>query len=449
MKKWIVCLIALTTLLGGVTVSFAEALPAPEEKEYFGSPWVNTIDNTNIPADRGTPADDLNLYMNFDLFDAMRDSYDVYQGLVTGSGDLKDTVLKILQDPEITSPLLEKVRIFFNQAMDTDHLKELGIEPARPYLDMLDAVTDLEGLNAVLTSEDFPFSPFLSAYLCPRDSREPMSFALYPNFMTTDNLEGAKNLKEKSVIGAQADSEKTNLVRQILMKLYPDTETELLYQRLASFEKQYGQYGIYTDLFSSMEYGTADRLISQMTVPEMEEAFKNFPVRGILEKDGRDLSLTYKIPCREWLEELDRMWTEDNLETLVLAAKVKVLQDAAPALTPVLTNGTRIMTDILLMLQADPDALKGMTSPEDFPIDQTEYAYAACNQTETFAYALAQIFTETRSGDVDLLKDLTAQLVDTYRGLLKETSWMSETGLEDTLAKLDSLTVCILEPYAL
>lgn len=55
-----------------------------------------------------------------------------------------------------------------------------------PHLDSIDAVTSIEELNALLASDDFPFSPFVVSLVATNDIRKDFVVGVLPNLLFAD-----------------------------------------------------------------------------------------------------------------------------------------------------------------------------------------------------------------------------------------------------------------------
>ena len=61
--------------------------------------------------------------------------------MMSYSGELQAAVVNVLSDESKTSHELDQMRLFYNQAADTETVKATGMSEIQPYLDRIDAVT--------------------------------------------------------------------------------------------------------------------------------------------------------------------------------------------------------------------------------------------------------------------------------------------------------------------
>lgn len=128
--------------------------------------------------------DDLYTYYNYDFLKAHQEK----PGTVDDdhAGELKETILKVLSDSSNTGHDLEQMRIFFNQALDTETLKKEGLSQVQPYIDRVEAVTSIEEMNKLLLASDFPFSPFLKTIIDVKNTRDVNGVDVLPNLLFMD-----------------------------------------------------------------------------------------------------------------------------------------------------------------------------------------------------------------------------------------------------------------------
>ena len=103
--------------------------PAVDFFRFVNGKW---LDSTEVPADRG----------RWGSFDELRK--------MTSDNTL--AILKKSMEEKSYEPGSDQAKavIFYETAMDLDHINQLGIDPLRPELEKVDAITDLAGLQAYL-----------------------------------------------------------------------------------------------------------------------------------------------------------------------------------------------------------------------------------------------------------------------------------------------------------
>ena len=157
--------------------------------ELMGKPWIDSELLGNLPAAAPEVKDDVYLHYNYDFLSKHQD--DSFSYFSSRNNELKDAVTKVINDKSKTGHDMEQLRIFYDQAKDLETLKKTGLSEVKPYLDMIDSVTSIEKMNELLSSDKFPFTPIVQAFLIITDTRGKMDAGLYPNFLLFDGITGS------------------------------------------------------------------------------------------------------------------------------------------------------------------------------------------------------------------------------------------------------------------
>lgn len=403
--------------------------------ELAGKPWVTSILQGNLPAEQPEAKNDLYTHYAYDYLEAHQ--LQPSSALADHATELEATNLAVIKDSSKTGHDLDQLRIFFDQAADAEGLQKAGLSEIQPYLDRIDAVTSIDEMNTLLSADDFPFSPFVIAYISTGDTRDVNIVTITPNlalvhpfdvggvyYQDTDDpqmqqamdaaLQNTAGLPLLDLVAAGMDSDAIN-------KAFPE---------LIAFEKAHGKYADYNGKFNQLEFGAMaeNARNSFFTLDELIASCPNFPMKETLDKLGKGASPQYFV-FHEWLDAFNGVWTEENLETIKLIAKMKVLSETRPYRDPSLLNQVLAQTS-----QPVPDA--------------EAFAYEACNQQDTFAILLAQTYVDETLGPnaKPRLTEMSQQLVDTWKDLVNNTPWLGEESQKRIIEKLDNMTLNVLEP---
>ena len=421
-------------LLNIIMQAAEESAGTEAEGGLYGKPWVTAMDAGNLPEEAPAAVDDLILHYTYDIVKEHQDGSE-YNGLAATSGELKDFMLAYLQDEANDSHDMQQLRLFFDQASDFAALKEAGISELQPYLEMLEGAQSIEELNAVLTSGDFPFDPWISLSVgsMGQDREETNRVFIYPGFLFVDLMQ------EEMLV--DSDDPMVNTMRQafIMQKsLYvtdvlsvlgiPEENISALSIQMLDLEKSYGKYCNTYDVKYD-EYGVYAESLATYTMEELEQVSQNFPLCGILARYGMDRASGYAIQTPEWLEAFNGLWTEENLDLLKQMTKAKILMECRNFLDPDLFKVARTALHV-----DDPE-------PRDA-------AYKACDSSNTFAQVLAKTYAENCLGQeaVDQLTEMAQGLIETYKTLLDSTAWLGEESQQKVLDKLNNMRLNILYP---
>ena len=401
-----------------------------------GKPWVTSMLQGNLPVEEPEAKDDLYAHYAYDYLVAHQNesTNPNVSAMADHAGELKDTVVAAIKDESKAGHDLEQLRIFYNQAADTDALEATGLSEVQPYIDRIDAVTSLEELNALVAADDFPFSPFITAVVKTNDTRATNIVGVYPNFLFSNALlVGGTNYAETDDPTAQQASN----VQLAGMGLYVSADLEAsgmdsdsaleASKQLMEFEKSHGKYLEGTTTYVKADFGAMaeDARANALTLDELCDLSPNYPIKETLAKLGKDGAKQYTV-SRKWLKAFNDVWTAEHLEDLKLMAKAKVLDETRPYRAQSKKGG-----DIELP-QVSADA----------------FAYTACNSLNTFAQVLAKTYVDEGipAQAKERLTELSQQIIDTYKDLVDDTAWMGEKSKQRVEEKLEHVAINVLEP---
>ena len=434
MKHWMTVLAALVLALMMTVGAFAEALPVEEPAELFGDPWVNSMVIGNLPETAPDLKDDFYAAVNYDVLAANQNG--IYMPMMTAAAEVEAVVTALLQDGSAAGDDIAQLKIFWEQAADMDALRAAGYSEVNPYLERISAAASLEELNAVLTAEDFPFSPYLTMPVAPLSLNEENGVWIYPALsLTSDFSNGMNNYTEPATDAASLSQKISSLDRTeylpgVLTALGVEAENigstilDLFNTEVSYISKTYSEATA-----ALADYGYISDAQQRLSPEELAGFCSRFPLAETLKKFGKDKASAYIVLYPDWLKALDALWTKENLDKLKLLTRFKVLMEVAPFLSPDYVNEMR--------------AQNGKA-----PLEKATNPWYVCNRVDTFGHLLGKIYAKQVLGSElkEKLTAITQELVDTYRTLLNETEWLSAESREKALEKLDNMRMGILEP---
>lgn len=413
------------------------ASTAAQASEPVGKPWVTSVLLGNLPAEAPALKDDLYAHYNYDFLAAHQ-----AQGGSTMADHAKEVpaaITEMIKGSSKTGHDFEQLRLFYEQATDIDALQKTGFSEVQPYLDRIDAVTSIDEMNALLKAEDFPFSPFIEAYVSVNDTRGENIVAISANLMFFDALsvggayyQQSDDQQAQGAMNAAVQAAAGEPVLELAAAGYIETREDLqaTAKKLIDFEKAHGQYVDYTAKYMKADYGVMAELArdSYFTLDEAAALAPNFPLKETLDKLGKSGSSTYAL-SREWLESFNGLWTNDNIDVIKLVAKTKVLCETHQYRDP--TTFNNLLESFGLVAQ-----------------DAETFAYNACGNLNTFSHVMAKAYVDDVLGQQakERLTTLSQDLVNTYKDLVSTTTWLGEESQQRIIEKLDHMTLNILEP---
>ena len=427
--RWLSLLLALILALSGGFAA-AEALPAQEQAEPFGSPWITGVVSGNLPAEAPSPRDDLYLSVNYGELAAHQQ--DLFYMPMMSAATLQPAVIGMIHDETFTAPGMDQLRIFWQQAADDEALKKEGLDGVMPYISRILAAESLEALNAVLLADDFPFSPYLFMTVTPESLQGRNITYIMPALSLSDNPMLGIEAYDAPVASIGELSAKANRLNMIpkanaVIQLLGFEGQDSAGQAVALYNAEFSYAGFYprTETLQNAEYGAVAGYMQILPAEEIEKLCSSFPLTKKKKKFGKDVSPAFSIATPDWLSALDALWTEENLDLLKTLTAYKVLIECS----------SYVSQEIFNQFTRTPLIAEGN-------------AWNACDRAPTFSVLLAQLFAENvlGSGVKDKLTEVTCGLLDEYRKMFSETEWISEETRADAIEKIGSMQLNILGP---
>lgn len=422
------------------TAASESTVAQPEKKKCFGKPWINSCINGNLPEELPEAKDDIYLHYNYNLAKRYQE-YDMAT-LNQYSSKHRDFLIEFMglgyvpQKPtRYTRAEMDALTIFYNQAKDLSSVKERGLEDLLPFFTKVDGARSISELNNVLLSKDFPFSPFIDMDMYAANRSKTNGVYVCPHFLFGEY--GATSVcYQDSEYEYQGESENVDyyfqvesdyVSRYLSLAGCPEDETDSLTKELLEFEKSYGKYAeSETGLAKITEFGKVYE--KKQITGETYGKIKNFPLKNTIDKFGKSAGVLYTDNYK-WIEELDKQWTDNNLDLIKLMIKASIISECSPYLNPDYISDIRMKYGF-------------------WPYDEEEFAASVCERSETFAHLMAKVYIECNYTDhaISRIKDLSKDIIKTYKEIVNETGWLSETSKKNIIHKLDSMKFNILVP---
>ena len=382
--------------------------------------------------------DDFHLYVNLDwmLHTELPDGYPSYDPITERSIEVDGQIAALLSNPEKeTDPALihdqELVQKYYQMWMDWDSRNQLGIEPLKERLAPLMEVQTLEELTDYLAkpetaisatellqcdvSMDWNNADYYAVYVMPVDLI--FGDSMYYGLMTEED--------------ALAEPYYDKVIRHILVDLgYSDEEATDILKRCFAFEQDIAEY-----IMTTEEQSARDAIIKEnnpRTLDELEAEAGDFPIREMLAAYGADTSKTYILTEPEWLSAMDVLYDEDYVENLRDYLICYTAQDYATLLD-------RATYDVYY------EVINGISGAQGTKSDEK----SASDAVNTFLpmqmgrlYADRYVTDETKSE----VTALTNEIIDEYRVMLMEETFLSEETRKSAVKKLDNLQLRIAKP---
>ena len=460
MKRSLMNVVLSFSLVAGLLVGCSNAsqsVSSEAEIDLTGSPWNDTCIQGNLPEEKPSEKDDFYASVDYDWLEEKQD--EVYElapvyAMASTTKSISEVIVEMINDESNTSKNMDLVRLMYNQALDTDTLDKQGNSTIQPYLDLIDKADSLDALNEVFASKDFPFTPFHSEGITTTHMDGVNIVSISDNLLMIDSLNSYGEYRTEGFDPEDADTYPTTLknyvqnVQNALLAMGmsdDDISDEIV--KLLKWEYQYGKECSYSTEYSDLEYGEIGSISSYLTLDELQEKMGSYPIKKILEKEGRDQSVSYQTADEKWLSAFASIYTEDNLDIIKEVAKLKVIMEAIPYIIPENSLSKQFAVSF-------EDS--GYDTEEEYEQSQADLkaeeaksrAYTAISQVNTLGYAISDIYVSDYVGDEakERLTTLSKDLVEVYHKEIEENEWLEEETKEAIYKKLDKMRFNILEP---
>ena len=411
--------------------------PGETGTEYAS--WVNSdIQEWVKEIGEAEAKDDFHLHVNREWMvnTVIPDGYSSFDTITERALEVDSQLMDILENPEKeTDPALihdqELVQKYYSMWLDWDSRNKLGVSALRELLDPLMKVKTLDDLTAYLSmprtvisatelaqcdvSMDWNNADYYAVYVMPVDLI--FGDSMYYGYMEESD--------------AMAEPYYNEVIRHILVELgYSDEEATEVLKSCFAFEKDISEH-----IMTTEEESARDAVVKEnnpRTLEELEAEAGDFPIRKILEASGADKSDSYILTQPDWLEAMDVLYDEDYVEHLRDYLICYTVQDYATLLD-------RETYDIYYKV------INGISGAVGTKSDQK----SATDAVDDFLPSqLGRLYTDKYVSDETQkeVTDITKEIMDEYRVMLSEETFLTEETRREAVNKLDNLALRIAKP---
>lgn len=318
----------------------------------------------------------------------------------------------------------QKISDFYQSVADMDSRNKEGIEPIKPYLEMVDgaeSVEDLINIQSTLVKELF-ISKFMGFGLTVdlKDSNSYMLF--FSTFSPTLPKDTYQNGTQQQ-IDAYLEYIKT------LFILGGETEETAAQnaERYFDMEKFLSEYMLNTE-----ESGNVDRIYNVFNIEEIKQLFPNVDIESVFSDSGLQPSEKIIVTDIGLTKAFAGYFNDENIDALKACAKLSILQGWGGAFN-------QEFIDASDKFNQDFMGVNGSYSPEEravLTVQNTMPDYIGEIYAEKY-------FTEEAKQDVEkMVKDI----ISVYKKRIENLTWMSDETKERAIKKLDTMKIKIGYP---
>ena len=328
---------------------------------------------------------------------------------------------------------------------DWDTRNESGSEPIREYIAEVEKIQSLDELTEYLTRTERAESQVNLLKIStdtPTYSREQYSVVLEPgeqwslgsrkeyqlaNWMTLA-VKSCNDEAAEHVLGNLGYSQQE--IQDILHQCYR-LETRLSVDTIPSCSSDDEKY--------TQEYVSED-----YDLDELEEMAGNYPLREILGSMGLADSALFTLKEADYLKKLGEVYSESNLDELKSYFIIRIVRQFLPYLDEESSQINQNIQKLTTFTSLEDEAQQDDTLTDKERSEKISLAY----EEQLFSDVLDELYIVRylRSEDKEYLVELTDQMIEYYREMLRSEEWLSEETREKAVEKLDAMTLRILYP---
>ena len=426
-------------LLGTTACSVEISLDADQKEantsggQVLDGRWLNSDIIGNVT--ENTPAelkDDFALYVNkeWTLTAELPDGFASITPLSECDLIIQERMKKLFTDDSLTGHDAELVHKFYSLVSDWEYRDALGIEPAKPYMDAIENIDDLQGLYSYMCSVDnlMMFFPFTANVDIDDDDQTAYILYIDPQGLT---LAPETEYQERTESGEIFYTEAEQLSVYMLERLGYETEVAS-----GMFENAMAYEALLAEAILSSKAVKENSETDHYTLQDIINISKGFPIGDMLASLGYTGDLTICMDRPVYFEKLGEIFTEENVPLIRDWFAVKTAAEMSGLLDKETHRGAAQLNARLsgVETEAKEEDLAMLTVVSNLPIP-TDNLYISTYCSKEQKEEILQIVGEFKAF---------------YREMLEnDVDWLSDQTKEKAIEKLDCMRVNAVYPDTL
>ncbi|MBW6411715.1 M13-type metalloendopeptidase [Clostridium weizhouense] len=322
----------------------------------------------------------------------------------------------------------KKVINLYNNFIDMNSRNKQGIEPVKKYINQIKGVKNLDELTRLFSNPEINIFNNLIQFNVEPDNKDGKTNVLYI-YSTPLFLGDSAQYKNPS---EEFNKNKIIMEKYLnnILKLsgYNDEETNEKVNNLFKFEKMLSPSMLSIQEFFK-QYSTNESIGEICNVREIGEKAPNLNLSYIMEELGYDKADKVILLEPKWLEKLNELYTEENLQIIKDYTEVCLISSSSQYLS-------KDFKDTYSEFEKELYSLK-----EDKTLEQEGSEYVEKNFGMLFSKLyVKRYFTKQAQKDIE---EITHKIIETYKKRINSLDWMTDSTKQSAIKKLDCLKVTI------
>ena len=345
---------------------------------------------------------------------------------------------------------LKLVQNFSSLSGEWEYRNAYGIEPARPFLDAIASIKNMDELSDYLFNVNgMNITGFALAQIGV--TPDPESQTTYVASVVPNSLFALNDQDEYLYIGENGLMQRfvnEEAVRYLLERLgYAEMDVARILRKCYRFESRLAEC-----VQSKMQQQTSDYQASgtMLSLDELTALTGNYPIADQIENLGVEKQAGYLVFEQSYLKSLDKLYQPQYLEEIKAVLMVHTVRELLPLLDEeAYDKAADIYQAVSVLPKGDDSEPIGQNEPElaDKRKDVAEFVFnnylnnylpGPMDQIYVATYCTPELKADIRT----LIDDVIAY----YREMIRNVEWLSENARNATVEKLDYMLVRCVYP---
>ena len=340
----------------------------------------------------------------------------------------------LLEDTTVTGKGIEEVRKYGALLEDMETRDRLGWEPVKKYIDGIEAIKDTESLYAWIC--DPAMNPLGAAPLVIGQSGQSYTDpTAYMTLLEHGGLCLQDDLYFDLTDEALTQVEMLNEVLSVFLENlgYEASDVKRIIDENYSFEKAIARN---SNILSQNE---ARNLSYSRT--DVQEAAKNYPILAYLDAWGFQDAAQYMMDIG-YVNQLDQLCDESHISEIKSYLIVRYLFEVADL----------VGSDAIAVMEETKGSNVNPENPQDKSLSDEEsdeyHFFEEINKHTALMAAINQAYVDRymNPANIERLETMTKNLIDAFRDVIMEESWLSDAGKQAAVEKLDAMCIHVMFP---
>lgn len=407
---------------------------ATAEETVVGEKWINADVVGNVTSDTVTSLkDDFHTHANkqWILDNPIKEGNSNNGSFTTIDNALRERKMALMTDETLTGHDAELVRSLHEIVSNWDARNELGVEPVRVYEEAITGIDSMDDLTAYFMNDEVNFSGLSLTQTESYTSRtSPKDYTVHVTAAKL-TLSDAAEYTEMTPVGQLRKAMSDARIGYILDRLgYSDEEAQAVMDGSIAFETLLAAHMLTASDAYQPDY--MQRTTNNYDRAGLEKVAGSYPLMQVLDHYGYGASDTYLVYEPAYIQALDSLYVEENLDIIKDYLMVHTLGQMS----------AMIDREAYDAVDSAINELMGVVGSQSDELAAYNMVNSLLSVPMDNLYIQAHCTPEMREDILALIREVVAY----YRTMLENVDWLSEDTRAKAVEKMDSLILRAVYP---